>query len=423
MKEKKTLNPKAPLYQAVLLLNKKDKVRFHMPGHGGEGGGLFASAEYDLTELSGLDNLLSPHGVIAEAEKLLAKAYGCGAAYMFTCGATACMHAALAYARTRGDILFTGNMHFSFFSGLTLMGLKAEYVPREGLEERLKKGAGSLFFTSPDYLGRLNGGAEIAALCKKYGVLSVADSAHGAHFAFSGILPDSLTEIADITIISMHKTMDVFGGGAVLCANGGCAEELAAYRALVHTTSPSYLTMASIDFARALWESKGEEYYREIADKVRALTLPHGYKMVNTDDVSRLVIDCGGDAQDVLEKLEKKGIYCEAAIGENLVLIVTPHNVKYLDILSSALEDITPAPLAAAFAPGLKMSAKRDGRLAVKRIEHCTGAVCGVDICLYPPGTPVIRRGEILDGNAVQFIKDFASRLSPLAYGGVIVLE
>ena len=157
MKEKKTLNSKAPLYQAVLLLNKKDKVRFHMPGHGGEGGGLFASAKYDLTELSGLDNLLSPHGVIAEAEKLLAKAYGCGAAYMFTCGATACMHAALAYARTRGDILFTGNMHFSFFSGLTLMGLKAEYVPREGLGERLKKGAGSLFFTSPDYLGRLNG--------------------------------------------------------------------------------------------------------------------------------------------------------------------------------------------------------------------------------------------------------------------------
>ena len=81
------------------------------------------------------------------------------------------------------------------------------------------------------------------------------------------------------------------------------------------------------------------------------------------------------------------------------------------------------AALASAFAPKLKMSAKRDGRLAVKRIEHCTGEVCGVDICLYPPGTPVIRRGEILDENAVQFIKDFASRLSPLAYGGVIVLE
>ena len=80
MKEKNTLNPKAPLYQAVLLLNKKDKVRFHMPGHGGEGGGLFASAEYDLTELSGLDNLLSPQGVKAGAEKQLAKANKCGAA-------------------------------------------------------------------------------------------------------------------------------------------------------------------------------------------------------------------------------------------------------------------------------------------------------------------------------------------------------
>ena len=105
------------------------------------------------------------------------------------------------------------------------------------------------------------------------------------------------------------------------------------------------------------------------------------------------------------------------------MLIVTHRNVKYLDILSSALEDKTPAPRAAACAPKLKRSAKREGRIVVKRIEQCTCAVCGVDICLYPPGTPVIRRGEILDGNAVQFIKDFASRLSPLAYGGVIVLE
>ena len=61
-------NLKAPLYKAVLLLNKKDKVRFHMPGHCGCGSRLFASAKYDLTELFGLDNLHAPSGVIAQAE-------------------------------------------------------------------------------------------------------------------------------------------------------------------------------------------------------------------------------------------------------------------------------------------------------------------------------------------------------------------
>src|SRR5699024_9341484 len=122
-------------------------------------------------------------------------------------------------------------------------------------------------------------------------VLSVADSAHGAHFAFSRLLPRSLTHTADITVVSMHKTMDVYGGGALLCANGRHADSLAAYRSLVHTTSPSYLTMASIDFARAVWERDGEEFYKDIAEKTSALSLPNGYTAVRTDDISRLVIN------------------------------------------------------------------------------------------------------------------------------------
>ena len=418
-----SLNIKAPLYQAVLLLNKKDKARFHMPGHGGEGSGLFASAKYDLTELDGLDNLHSPRGVIKEAEQLLAAAYKCGRAYIFTCGATACMHAALAYARTRGDILFTGEMHFSFFSGLQLMGLRAEYVPGEELKERLARGAGSLFFTSPDYMGRLNGGEVIARLCKSAGVLCAADSAHGAHFAFSELLPKSLTQTADIAIVSMHKTMDVFGGGAVLCANGECADKLAAYRSLVHTTSPSYLTMASIDCARAVWERDGKKFYKDIASAISSLALPSGYKKEGSDDLSRLVINCGGDAQDVSERLQRRGIYCEAAMGDKLVLIVTPHNVGKLGELAQALASITPKPFAPAPRLNLKKSGRSGGALSVRAAEECAGAVCGADICLYPPGVPVIFRGDILDENAVQFIKEYAYRLSPLAYGGVIVLE
>lgn len=418
---------RAPLYQAVLLLSKRDKLRFHMPGHGGEGEELFASAKYDLTELSGADNLLSPSGAIAEAEGLLARAYGCDRAYMFTCGSTSCMHAALAYARslacTRGNILYTGDMHYSFFSGLQLLGMRAEYVPEEGLEERLKRGATGLFFTSPNYMGEVNGGEEIVRLCKKYRVKSFADCAHGAHYVFSRLLPESLTSKADVSFVSMHKTTDVFGGGAVLCANGESAEEMHFYRSLVHTTSPSYLAMASIDFARAKLERYGEEIYGEIKRRICALTLPKGYERERTDDFSRLVINCNGDAEYVMLKLEKSGIYCEAAIGEKLVLIITSHNVNGLEKLASALEKITPKPLKRL--PKLRLigSGRTDGAVAICEIDKCAGKVSGADICLYPPGVPVIRRGDILDDRAVRFIKENASRLSPLAYGRVIVLE
>ena len=157
MKKQKFSAGKAPLYEAVLCLCEKDRVRFHMPGHGGAAAEeLFLSAKFDLTELEGLDDLHSPCGAIAEAEELLAKAYGCERAHLFTTGSTGCMHAALALARTRGEILYTGEMHKSFFGGLRLLGLSAEFVPEERLEERLKRGAGSLFSPLPTISEKLS---------------------------------------------------------------------------------------------------------------------------------------------------------------------------------------------------------------------------------------------------------------------------
>ncbi len=424
MKKQKFSAGKAPLYEAVLCLCEKDRVRFHMPGHGGAAAEeLFSSAKFDLTELEGLDDLHSPCGAIAEAEELLAKAYGCERAYLFTTGSTGCMHAALALARTRGEILYTGEMHKSFFGGLRLLGLSAEYVPEERLEERLKRGAGSLFFTSPDYFGKTLGGEEKVRLCGKYGVLSVADSAHGAHFPFSKLLPKSLTRIADVCFVSMHKTMDVFGGGAALCANGGVADECLLMRGMVHTTSPSYLTLASADYARALWSERGEEFYAEIAKYVNALELPRGYLREESDDLSRLVINCGGSAADVLEKLNKKGIYCEAAVGDKLICIVTRHNAARLKVLAEALATITPEPLEKEREFSLERADTRGKKAAFCPIGDCEGKIAGADMGLYPPGVPNIMRGEIIDKKAARFIKENASRLFGLAYGRVVVLE
>ena len=416
---------KAPLYRAVLCLSKRDKVRFHMPGHTGHGkrNGLLAGAPFDLTELEGLDDLHAPRGAIAQAEELLAQACGCRRAYMFTTGSTGCMHAALAFARTRGDILYTGKMHKSFFGGLQLLGLSAEYVPEEQLEERLKRGAGSLFFTSPDYFGNTLGGEEKAALCKKYGVISVADSAHGAHFPFSSLLPRSLTGVADLCFVSMHKTMEVYTGGAVLCANGEAADECAVYRGLVHTTSPSYLVMASMDRARAVWQERGESYYRAINAAVKKLLLPPGCERVPSDDLSRLVIKCPGDAQAALEGLNGQGIYCEAAFEDKLILILTKFNYNRLDYLCAALAQISCPPLKRSEGFCLQRTDVCGKKTAFCRVEECQGRIAGADMGLYPPGVPQIRRGEIIDKKAAKFVAENQARLFGLAYGRVVVLE
>ena len=47
-----------------------------MPGHSGKDFYLFKANELDITEIEGLDNLLTSSGVILDAENLIAKAYG-----------------------------------------------------------------------------------------------------------------------------------------------------------------------------------------------------------------------------------------------------------------------------------------------------------------------------------------------------------
>ena len=63
------------------------------------------------------------------------------------------------------------------------------------------------------------------------------------------------------------------------------------------------------------------------------------------------------------------------------------------------------------------------GRVRVARIDDCVGKRACMPIGFYPPGTPEIFAGDILDERAVKFIKDNKDRLFGLASGGVVVVE
>ena len=88
----------APLYHAIRNFTKKEKVSFHMPGHK-NGRGIpapFARSAFsvDTTELMGTDNLHTPEGAIAEAERLAAEAFGSKHTFFCVNGATGALHTA-----------------------------------------------------------------------------------------------------------------------------------------------------------------------------------------------------------------------------------------------------------------------------------------------------------------------------------------
>ena len=416
----------APLFNAIDRAAAKAVARFCMPGHSGKGRGVLSAAGYDLTEIEGLDNMLSPTGVIAEAQDLAARAYGAEHALFFTAGATSAMHTALAVARGKGAVYAVGKLHKSFYGGCELLGIVPVAFDDAAAFIASDVRGGTAFFNYVDYFGNVTDDAPLADLCRRRGITLVADSAHGAHFPFCKELP-RLT-LADVSIYGMHKTLPVSGGGALMTVcDGGYADEATYARALVHTTSPSYATMASIDLARAVYERDGEEIFANIkAARQEFERSDKGvFKVARSDDFCRLVlVNDGYDASEPAHFLTQRGIYPEAAIASALVFILTRENEGALPILARELASFVPTRRL----PEPPLARKREkrgagGAVAFVPLAEAAGRVCAAEIGLYPPGVPYIKRGEVFTKEDARFLTEREHLLFGLVNGRAVVVK
>ncbi|MDR3216986.1 MAG: aminotransferase class I/II-fold pyridoxal phosphate-dependent enzyme [Clostridiaceae bacterium] len=339
----------APLYDAVR--GYVAKTRFHMPGHGGNNldGGLYLSAPFDITELPFCDNLKNPSGVIRDAEILLAEAYLSEDALMFATGATAAVQSALYAARERygKNAVIADNCHCSVHSALRLLGMSATvtggehkgYVisPEDAAAALDKSSAKILVITTPDYYGRTLDTAKFKAIAAERGACLIADSAHGAHFAFSPLFPPPASQYADLTVYGAHKTLPVFTGGAILCGNTILIAKARVYRSEYATTSPNYIILASLDYARAYLSINGRTAYERVFADIRAFkrSLPQ-FSFLDNSDFTKLYFNCPSAA------LEAAGVYPEMYDGNGSLLIVTPFNSRALKPLVEKLKSVTP---------------------------------------------------------------------------------
>ena len=451
-----------PLLNALLKYRRENNIPYSMPGN--KGGDAFERdaigkefkdnlGRLDITEVDPLDNLHAPEGVIKEAQELLANYYGVKKGFFLVNGSSGGNLAAIFSAFNEGDeVLVERNCHRSIYNALILRKLKVTYIkgstlkdtelflpPSEGdiLEAyRRNSNAKGIILTYPNYFGIGYDLEKTIIKLRNMNLKVILDEAHGAHFGVSPKLPKNLAVLADYTVISAHKTLPALTGSSYLLVNddnSNCEYYVSAFM----TTSPSYLMMASLDYARHYIESYGKVDYDVLIDlveemKVRINSLKKVKVLEDKDlppnyylDKSRYIILLGKgySGEKLLKYLRNNNIQGEMSFQRGVVLLLSPCKAKEnLDYLYKVLQD-------------LEMESIKEERLMVdwlyynkepKKILECyevlnmnyieiplkkaINKISKEAIVPYPPGIPILLPGESFDGNIIEALEEHQRR-------------
>ncbi|MEU0157706.1 ornithine decarboxylase [Streptomyces sp. NPDC006261] len=286
---------KAPVLEALAAYHAEHQTSFTPPGHkqgrGADprvravlGDAVFLS---DVLAVSGLDDRTSSHGVLAEAQALMADAVDADHTFFSTCGSSLSVKAAMLSVAGPHETLIVGrDAHKSVVSGLILSGVRPIWVdPQWDPELHLAHPPASESFrtafrehpeakgalvTSPTPYGTCSDLTAIAAACHEHGKPLIADEAWGAHLPFHPDLPTwGMDAGADVCVTSVHKMGSGLEQSSVFHLQGDLVDPhvLSAREDLLGTTSPSSLIYAALDG----WRRQMVEHGRALYDDALSL--------------------------------------------------------------------------------------------------------------------------------------------------------
>jgi len=277
---------RAPLYERILEHRAKRPSSFHVPGHKqgtvipDRWESLKGWMALDYTELTGLDDLHQPEGVIREAEQLAAECYGADRTYFLVQGSTLGNLACILGVCDPGDLILADRfVHKSVVNGLMLAEAQAVFlspvwdpvtgyacgIDERSLEQALHTypHAKAVFLTRPNYFGQASDLTALIRMAHRFGIPVIVDEAHGAHFGFHEEVPlSALRYGADAVVQSTHKMLAALTMGSMLHLQGERINRTRIERAIrmLQTSSPSYPIMASLDAARCLMHTEGHRW-------------------------------------------------------------------------------------------------------------------------------------------------------------------
>lgn len=421
-----------PVADFVQRYAKAGTARLHMPGHKGR---CFLGCEpWDITEIHGADALYEAEGILAESEQNAAALFGSQRTCYSTEGSSQCIRAMLYLAVAASGshtVVAARNVHRAFVSAAALLDLEIRWLwPEESrslcgcpispaqLEETLNslpEPPAAVYLTSPDYLGGMAEIPALAQVCHQHGTLLLVDNAHGAYLRFLEPSLHPLDLGADLCCDSAHKTLPVLTGGAYLHLSLTAPAQLGPLAksalGLFGSTSPSYLTLASLDLCnRYLAEGYPQrltEAVKRLAELRERLTAA-GWR-VEPSDPLRVTVAAprGVTGQELAGQLRRQGVECEYADRDFLVLMATPENTP--EELAQAAAALGQCPGEAnppqlPLARGERACSIRQAAFAPRETvdaAHSLGRVCGLPTVGCPPAIPIAVSGERITPEAL----------------------
>ncbi|WP_139904361.1 aminotransferase class I/II-fold pyridoxal phosphate-dependent enzyme [Clostridium thermarum] len=456
---------KTPLFDALMEYVNRGTIPFHVPGHK-KGTGIDEEFKnfigenpfkIDVTVFKLVDSLHHPTGPIKKAQELAADAYGSDACFFSIHGTSGAIQTMIMTVVGDGDkIIIPRNVHKSVTSGIIMSGaipifMNPEFDKRVGIaqgvtpvtvEETLRAhpDAKAVLIINPTYYGVATDIKKIADIVHNYDIPLLVDEAHGPHLSFNDRLPlSAMAGGADMCAQSTHKIIGALTQCSLLQVR---SERIDIRRVqqvlnLLHTTSPSYILMASLDCARRQIALHGKElldraidlanYARSEINKIQGLYC-FGEELIGNPgvyaiDPTKLTITCrdlgitGYDLDMILVnkyhiQVEMSDLYNVLAVGsfgdtkeniDKLINALREISSEYAgkqEIIKQDFIDIPDIP-PASLNPRQAFNSKK----APVVLKDSIGAISGEFLLAYPPGIPVLCPGEIITEEIVEYIQ------------------
>ena len=383
-KDKRT-REKCHVFQ-MLKAQKKKHLSFHTPGH--------KQAGFDITELSYSDNLACPRGCIAQAEKDIAEILGASKSFILTDGSTSGIFSMLYAVKLLGakTVCLIEPVHQSVYNACAVIGL----TPLSTFD-----GSDAILCTSPDYYGKIADLSLLRALCDKEKKWLLVDGAHGGHLHFDkGLYAGAY---ADFWVDGVHKSLPALTQGAVVSAR--TENQAAALREAVklfRTTSPSYPIMASVEYA--------VKYPRNERLETLVKAYANGQERVRIQgDWTKLCASFGKGAFEAETYLQSQGVFAEFCDGETVCFYLSPATTtraftKLCRVLKTAFEKYPFEPVEELERNPAPFVFKETAGEWVE-LTKSENRVCAANCGLFPPCTPLIKKGETITKEKIELLK------------------
>ncbi|KRE72432.1 aminotransferase class I/II-fold pyridoxal phosphate-dependent enzyme [Paenibacillus sp. Soil750] len=454
---------RTPLFSALLAHAERNPIQFHIPGHK-KGVGMDPefrafigdnALSIDLINIAPLDDLHQPMGVIEEAQKLAAHAFGADHTFFSVQGTSGAIMTMIMTVCSEGDkIIVPRNVHKSVLAAIIFVGAKPVFIqpardknlgidhgiPTRSVRRALEKhpDAKAVLVINPTYYGVCTNLKEIVDLVHSYNMPVLVDEAHGVLIHFHENLPMSAMEAgADMAATSVHKLGGSMTQSSVLNVKGNRVnpKRIQTIISMLTTTSTSYILLGSLDTSRRHLALNG----REMAE--RTIQLAH-YARKQINKIPNLY--CFGeeilgdeatfayDPTKICVHVRKLGvtgfevenwlrdhynIEVEMSDMYNILCLFTPGDTpENVDILLTALRELShinddvvevkEVVIKVPAIPQLTLT-PRDafyGETEVLPFKDSADRIIAEFIYVYPPGIPILLPGEVITQELIDYI-------------------